>query len=296
MAVKNLEEFLRDFYNEEKKSLLHNYPGLTQHRLKEDLILYAQKNGFPSEDFFEGPYFPSLSHPLTIFFEEVRKGTPLEYITGEAFFYRSSFKVTTDVLIPRSETEILVELAAQELQKNYKNKKCRLIDIGTGSGAIILSLMTEEGATLEAVASDISDKALEVARANYFNQRFMIPKKHMLSFKKSDRLKGVEGSFDIILSNPPYIKKSGDFDQVHHQVAAHEPHLALFLDDVDYDSWFHDFFQSIYEKLSDTGVSLIEGHENHLEAQALMAKDIGFTKVDVIKDYTHRNRFLKLKK
>jgi release factor glutamine methyltransferase len=203
--------------------------------------------------------------------------------------------VTTDVLIPRSETEILVELAAQEL-KNYKNKKCRLIDIGTGSGAIILSLMTEEGATLEATASDISEKALNVARLNFFNQRYMIPAKHTLKFVKSDRLESVEGEFDLIVTNPPYIKKTADFDQVHHQVAIHEPHLALFLDDQSYDQWFQKFFESIYKKLSDTGVSLVEGHENHLEAQAVMARAIGFSKVDVIKDYTHRSRFLKLKK
>ncbi len=295
MVTKNLDKFLTDFYNEEKKSLLHHYPGFTLHRLRQDLELFATKSGLGSEDFYDTLYLPSLNNPLSRFFEQLKAGTPLEYITGEAFFYRSSFKVTTDVLIPRSETEILVELAAQEL-KNYKNKKCRLIDIGTGSGAIILSLMTEEGATLEAVASDISDKALSVARINFFNQRHMIPSKHTLKFVKSDRLESVEGEFDLILSNPPYIKKTADFDQVHHQVAFHEPHLALFLDDQNYDQWFQKFFESIYKKLSDTGVSLVEGHENHLEALAFMARTIGFSKVDVIKDYTHRSRFLKLKK
>ncbi len=295
MVTKNLDKFLTDFYNEEKKSLLHHYPGITLHRLKQDLELFAINSGLGLEDFYETIYLPSLNNPLSKFFTQLNAGIPLEYIAGEAFFYRSSFKVTTDVLIPRSETEILVELAAQAL-KNYKNKKCRLIDIGTGSGAIILSLMTEEGATLEAVASDISEKALSVARLNFFHQRYMIPSKHSLKFVKSDRLESIEGEFDLILSNPPYIKKTADFNQVHSQVAAHEPHLALFLDDQSYDQWFQKFFESIYKKLSDTGVSLVEGHENHLEALALMAKAIGFSKVDVIKDYTHRSRFLKLKK
>ena len=296
MSVKNLEDFLRDFYQEEKKNLLWFYPGLTQHRLKQDLSLYAQNKGLGTEDLYEAPYFPSKNNPITIFFDQVKTGKPLEYITGEAFFYRSSFKVTADVLIPRSETEILVELAALELQKNYKNKKCRLIDIGTGSGAIILSLMTEEAPLLEATASDISEKALGIARLNFFNHRFLIPAKHTLQFKKSDRLESIEGEFDIIVSNPPYIKKIADLGEVHHQVQNFEPHLALFLDDQKYDQWFHDFFMSIYQKLADTGVSLIEGHENHLEALATMAKSIGFREAYVIKDYTHRNRFLKLKK
>lgn len=295
MVTKNLDKFLTDFYNEEKKSLLHHYPGFTLHRLRQDLELFAIKSEIGSEDFYNMLFLPSLNNPLSRFFEQLKTGVPLEYITGEAFFYRSSFQVTTDVLIPRSETEILVELAAQEL-KNYKNQKCRLVDIGTGSGAIILSLMTDELTTLEAVASDISNEALNVARLNFFHQRYMIPSKHTLNFVKSDRFENVKGEFDIILSNPPYIKKTADFDQVHHQVVSHEPHLALFLDDQSYDQWFQKFFESIYKRLSDNGVSLVEGHENHLGALAKMASMIGFSKVDLIKDYSHRSRFLKLKK
>jgi release factor glutamine methyltransferase len=295
VSLKNLENYLRDFFNREKKELGHFYPGITLHRLKQDLTVIAGKLGL-DEDFDQDVYLESSSNPFTIFFEKLKKGVPLEYITGEAFFYRSSFKVTPDVLIPRSETEILVELAAQELQKNYKNKECRVIDIGTGSGAIILSLLSEEGPTIKAIASDISEKALAVARANYFDQRFLIPTKHSLKFQISDRLKDIEGSFDLILTNPPYIKKGEDFNQVHHQVSQYEPHLALFLSDLEYDQWFKDFFLSIYEKLADSGVSLMEGHEDHLEALASMARGIGFSEVLVIKDYTSRNRFLKLKK
>lgn len=296
MSILSLDKYLKGFYEAEKKSLLTNYPGLTLHRLKQDLKLHAFLNGVDSEELFDFPYLPHLTHPLTVFFDKLKIGTPLEYITGYAYFYRSLFKVTSDVLIPRSETEILVELAAQEIQRNYKNKKCRVADVGTGSGAIALSLLMEESVTLDMVATDISEKALRLAQENFFNQRYAIPSHHKVSFVKSDRLKDVEGEFNLILSNPPYIKRKADFKEVHSQVAIFEPHLALFLDDDTYDQWFDEFFTSIYEKLTSPGVSLIEGHENHLEALAEMALKIGFKEAVVIKDYTQRNRFLKLKK
>lgn len=296
MTIKRLGDYLQTLYNEEKKSLLSHYPGLTLHRLKNDIKLHAFLNGTDSEELFDFPYLPSRTNPITIFLDKLREGMPLEYITGYAYFYRSLFKVTSDVLIPRSETEILVELATQELQKKYKNKKCRVIDVGTGSGVIALTLMMEDAAVLDVVATDISEKALTLARENFFNLRYAISAKHNITFHQSDRLQNIEGNFDLILSNPPYIKLRADHDSVHHQVLSYEPSMALFLDDGVYDLWFEDFFRGIFRKLNDGGMSLIEGHENHLEDLAQTANKVGFAKVEVIKDYTGRNRFLRMTK
>lgn len=294
--MKSLEVYLQTFFKEEKSYLLSFYPGLTLHRLRSDIKLHALLNGIDSDELFELLYIPHSTHPLTQFFEKLKSGMPLEYISGHAYFYRSFFKVNSDVLIPRSETEILVELASLEIQKNYRNKTCRLIDIGTGSGVIALSLMMEDFATLEIVASDISAKALLVAKENYFNLRYSMSDKHQIKFLQSDRFAQVDGHFDIILSNPPYIKLLSDQDSVHHQVLSHEPAMALFLEDDLYDIWFEDFLKNIYEKLRPTGLSLIEGHEVHLERLAAIASIIGFAKTEIIKDYTGRNRFLRLKK
>jgi release factor glutamine methyltransferase len=294
--VKSLEDYLQSFYNAEKKSLLANYPGLTLHRLREDIKLHALLKKVGSEELFDLAYIPHKNNPITIFFEKLRLGIPLEYITGHAYFYRSFYKVSPDVLIPRSETEILVELAAAEIQKNFRNIQCRVADIGTGSGIIALTLMMEDSAILDMVASDISEKALVIAKENFFNLRYAIPAKHKIQFLKSDRLLALEGSFDIILSNPPYIKLRADESTVHHQVLSHEPAMALFLDDGLYDLWFEDFFKSIYEKLTPSGISLIEGHESHLGALSVMALKLGFAKAQIIKDYTGRDRFLRLKK
>ncbi|MDO9183727.1 MAG: HemK/PrmC family methyltransferase [Bacteriovorax sp.] len=295
-SITSLEVFLQSFFKDEKKLLLANYPGLTLHRLRDDIKLHAFLNGVDSEELFDFPYIPYHSNPITLFFEKLKLGVPLEYITGYAYFYRSLYKVTPDVLIPRSETEILVELATLEIQKNYSNRTCRLIDVGTGSGIIALTLMMEDFATLEVVASDISEEALILAQENLFNLHYTISAKHSVKFIKSDRLKDIEGNFDIILSNPPYIKRLLDRGSVHHQVLSYEPEMALFLDDESYDIWFEDFFKSIYQKLNQDGLSLIEGHELYLEGLAEKAIKIGFSKVEVIKDYTGRNRFLRLKK
>lgn len=296
MTIEKLDDYLQSFFSEEKKFLLSHYPGLTLHRLRQDIKLHASLNGMESEELFLSPYIPHRSNPITLFFEKLKTGMPLEYITGHAYFYRSSFLVTPDVLIPRSETEILVELASQEIQKNYRDKPCRLADIGTGSGIIGLSLMMEDFALLDVVATDISDKALMVAQKNYFNLRYAISAKHNINFLKSDRLQAVKGDFDLILSNPPYIKRIGDQASIHHQVLNYEPAMALFLDDDHYELWFEEFFSSIHEKLRPSGISLIEGHEKHLDALSSIALKLGFAKVDIIKDYTSRNRFLRLKK
>lgn len=296
MSIVSLDKHLKSFFETEKKTLLTNYPGLTLHRLRQDINLHAFLNGVDSEELFDFPYLASRTNPLTVFFEKLKEGVPLEYITGYAYFYRSLFKVTKDVLIPRSETEILVELASQELKRNYKNKSCRIIDIGTGSGAIAISLLMEDSASIEMIATDISDKALKLAQENYFTHKYSIPLGHKVTFLKSDRLASVTGMFDIILSNPPYIKRQADWVNVHFQVANFEPHLALFLEDDQYTQWFQEFFTSIYEKLSVEGISLIEGHENHLLDLAELAKNVGFKDVVVIQDYSQRNRFLKLKK
>lgn len=296
MTLVSLETYLKNFFEEEKKSLLSNYPGLTLHRLKQDIRLQAFLNGADFDEIFDFPYLPHRRHPITIFFEKLREGVPLEYITGYSYFYKSHFKVTNDVLIPRSETEILVEMVTNDIKRDFKNKTCHLLDVGTGSGVIALSILMECMGNIEIVASDISEKALSVARENYFNLRFAISKNHQLQFIKSDRLQNIDGPFDIIVSNPPYIKRRKDFDLVHHQVASYEPAMALFLEDDIYNLWFEDFFKSIFEKLNKNGFALIEGHENHLQLLKEIALKIGFNKATVIQDYTNRDRFIRLNK
>ena len=294
--VKN-GEALSAFFEKEKKHLLHFYPGLTIQRLKQDFKLMAfihgTDNGTNADEIFDRPYLSYKTNPLTIFFEKLSLGVPLEYITGYRYFYKSLFRVTPDVLIPRSETEILVEKAVTWINKNH-SEDFHVLDLGTGSGAIALSILMDTDKKLQIVASDISEKALKVARENYSSLKYLFPVHHQMTFIQSDRLHNIKDQFDLICTNPPYIKRLADREGVHHQVQNSEPHLALFLDDDLYDLWFHDLFHSCFQSLKPHGMVLMEGHENHLEHLAELAKKAGFGQIELIKDYTDRIRFLKL--
>lgn len=300
---------LNSFFEKEKKHLLHFYPGLTLRRLKQEFKLIAAihgiDNGTNEDEIFERPYLPATNNPLTIFFEKLTLGIPLEYITGYRFFYKTLFRVTPDVLIPRSETEILVEKAIQEIEKlKDLNRPLKVLDIGTGSGAIALSILIDSKTPIVMVATDISKRALDVAKVNFSSLKFRINSMHKMTFLEGDRflaLKNDQGphskdKFDLILSNPPYIKRTQDLPTIHHQVLTYEPHLALFLNDEEYETWFTIFFKGLSEYLNENGTAFIEGHEDHLTGLMELASKMNFKEISLIKDYTDRIRFLKINK
>jgi len=138
---------------------------------------------------------------------------PLQYIIGKQDFMGMEFEVNENVLIPRQDTEVLVE----EVLKVCKGKS--VLDLCTGSGCIVISL-AKYGDLKYAVGSDISEKALQVARKNA--ERLNIN----VTFICSDLFENIEGKYDIIVSNPPYIK-SEDFLTLMPEVRDHEPKLAL---------------------------------------------------------------------
>lgn len=218
-------------------------------------------------------------------------GKPIDYLNTQKSFYQSDFYVDQNVLIPRNETEILIEKAI-ELIKSNKYKK--IIEIGSGSGALGLSIILEIQDSLDFVFTDIDSKALAVTKYNCFLKKNSI-KQHRVEFKLMDRLKGISVKYDLIVSNPPYIKEDRDRRGVHSSVHQYEPHIALYLKDDEYNQWFTDFFQQVYQCLNNGGSFLMEGHEDHLSQQLEVAKSIGFSGY-IQDDYTNRNRFLYLVK
>lgn len=153
--------------------------------------------------------------------EELEQGIPVQYIVGNVNFYGYEFEVNENVLIPRFETEELVEHVINNVQV-FPKKNVRILDLGTGSGCIAITLKKEfanMGLNPEIVAVDISKDALLVAQKNAKKLNAKI------NFIESDMFKEVKGTFDIIVSNPPYI----DFEeQIDPKVLENEPHLALF--------------------------------------------------------------------
>jgi release factor glutamine methyltransferase len=271
------------YYIQNEKRLIVDYPGISLEILKNEFNTFQQKSNKKI----------SFRTNLRFFIAQTDQGIPLSYITGFKYFYKSEFIVNSKVLIPRSETEILVEYGVEFLKnKLEKEERLDVIDIGSGSGAIILSLLKEMDKPINAYASDIDSEALEIVSKNLFFHRYSIHPQTSLKLIEMDRLSDTNLSFDLILSNPPYIKSCSDLSLVHEQVDKHEPKLALYIEDEKYENWFGGFLEQIGNKLNQDGMFIMEGHENHLASILNMAKKYSFKGLKIIKDYTGRDRFL----
>lgn len=150
------------------------------------------------------------------------KREPVAYVIGRKEFWSLSFNVSPDVLVPRPETETVVELALDVIDKRAMRKeKLRILDIGTGSGALLLALINElENAV--GIGTDISTAALEIARANAAHVNL----DSRCQFVACDIAAGIGGRFDLIVSNPPYVAR-GDIAGLSPEVRDYEPSIAL---------------------------------------------------------------------
>lgn len=168
----------------------------------------------------EDPITSEEAEKFAGFVEERAEGKPQQYITGHQEFFGLDFEVSEDVLIPRPETELLVETALKLLPNASASFIC---DVGTGSGCVAVTLLHERSNTC-GMAIDISPAAIEVARRNA--ARHAVTER--LEFLNSDCFVEVdkETVFDLIVSNPPYIPV-GDLENLQREVRDYEPHLAL---------------------------------------------------------------------
>lgn len=159
------------------------------------------------------------------------RGEPLQYMTGEAWFYGRAFAVTPDVLIPRPETELLVEAVLQRIRQHWPQETLTILDVGTGSGAISITLQLEQPKS-HVIASDLSSAALAQAQRNA--ERYQVSS--TIEWVEGDLLKPfcLDGErlqhngrgIDILVSNPPYIPQA-DMAGLQREVQQYEPHLAL---------------------------------------------------------------------
>jgi len=277
--MQTTQNFVRQYFDTNQEYLHNQYPGIQFNRF---LSEFCEFENVHAEDYF--------SMASIDFFSLVEEGHPLEYIQKNSYFYRSRFYVDERVLIPRSETEILVEDSVNWIN-NQSADGLKIAEVGVGSFALGLSILMDSKKMLEFWGGDICEKALSVSKLNLFRHRNLIDSKHKVQLENSDRLEKALGQYDMIVSNPPYIKEKADRDGVHEQAHNFEPHLALYLPDGEFDKWFEDFFSDASNKLNSNGVFFMEGHEDSL----LQLKEIAlkyFKNVSVKNDYTGRLRFL----
>lgn len=190
--------------------------------------------------------------------KRLQDGEPVQYIVGHVDFYGYNFMVNKNVLIPRFETEELIEKTLKLLKLYLPNKKYDIVDLGTGSGCIAITLKKMLDSNIDAV--DISNKALEVAKQNALNNNVDI------NFINGDMLNPLNKKYDLIISNPPYISESEEIMEI---VKNNEPEIALYAKN---DGLYYYF-------------EIIKNAKKYLNEKSIIAFEIGATQAKKIKDF-----------
>ncbi len=214
--------------------------------------------------------------------ERLHKGEPVQYIVGDVDFYGNIIKVDKNVLIPRRETEELVEKTQIILKDIFKNNNIKILDIGTGSGCIAISLkklLPNSNIT----GIDISKPALEIAKSN------AILNNTEIEFIESDIFTNIKDKYDCIISNPPYL---GENDFIMDIVKNNEPHLALYAKDNGL-YFYKEILKQAKKFLNKTSIISLEIEETKKEDIINIAKEY-FPNSEIIaeKDLAHLDRFI----
>ena len=179
--------------------------------------------------------------------KQLELGIPVQYIVGNVNFYGYDFKVNKDVLIPRFETEELVNRTIKYIKKYISTPK--IVDVGTGSGCIAITLSKELNMRVD--ATDISPKALEIAKINNKDNNSNV------TFYEGNMLEPLKKIYNVIISNPPYISRNEEIEDI---VKKNEPEIALYADN---DGLYY------YEQI-------LKNAKNYLEEKSIIAFEIGY--------------------
>ena len=213
--------------------------------------------------------------------KKLKKGIPVQYIVGNVSFYGYTINVNKNVLIPRFETEELVENTLKYINK-YFNDNINVLEIGTGSGCISIALK-KENSNLSITATDISKKALKVAKNNAKMNNVDI------KFINTDIYEGINDKFDCIISNPPYISKD---EKIMDIVYKNEPHLALFADNNGL-YFYEEILKNIKTILNEKYLICFEiGNTQAEEIKKISNKYLPNSKVILKKDMQQRDRMI----
>lgn len=215
--------------------------------------------------------------------EKLHNEIPIQYILGKAHFYGLEFEVNENTLIPRPETEELVEWI---VKKNEFNGKVKILDIGTGSGCIAISLAKNlPDATVFAI--DVSEKALETAKKNALRNDANV------TFLRQDILatEDLGQDFDIIVSNPPYVRNLEKIE-IKKNVLEHEPHLALFVEDNDALIFYRKISELAQKSLTPNGQLYFEINQ-YLGTEMINLLEVNnFKNIELRKDIYDNDRMI----
>ena len=211
----------------------------------------------------------------------LKKGIPVQYIVGNVDFYGNIIRVDKNVLIPRFETEVLVDKTIKRINKYFNNKLIRILELGTGSGCIAISLKKEINSIIDAI--DISKEALSVAidnaKINNVDINFMLA--DMTTYK--------DKKYDVIISNPPYIKED---ELIMDMVKDNEPNIALYADDNGL-YYYKKIIDNINYLTNDKYLICFEiGYTQGKYIEEYAKDNLSDITVSIEKDYNDRDRFI----
>lgn len=230
---------------------------------------------------------------------ELQQEKPIQYITGEAWFYGLRFEVNENTLIPRPETEELVDwILNSPITQNLT--PITILDIGTGSGCIPISLKANlPQANVSAI--DVSEKALEVAKRNAVSNKVEINfiQANILEVEDLSQLGTsnfqLPASIDIIVSNPPYVRNL-EKEEIKKNVLDYEPHLALFVEDTDALLFYRKIAQLALKNLAPNGLLFFEINQYLGKETVELLQNIGFQNIELKKDIYGNDRMIRCEK
>jgi release factor glutamine methyltransferase len=252
--------------------VIDHYLGL------ERFVLAMQPNLVVSKE-NEDPLFNALS--------QLKQERPIQHILGKAHFCELEFRVDENVLIPRPETEELVYWIINEVQKGGTREEVKILDIGTGSGCIAISL-AKNLPNAKVYALDISKKALQMAEQNALDNEVEIV------FLEADILsiEGFKDKFDVIVSNPPYVRELEKLE-MKNNVVEHEPGLALFVSDGDPLIFYKKITCFALGHLRKSGILFFEINQYLGEEMKQLLRAENFSEIEIRKDMFGNDRMLK---
>ncbi|MCD0467562.1 peptide chain release factor N(5)-glutamine methyltransferase [Flavobacterium sp. ENC] len=219
--------------------------------------------------------------------EQLKKEVPIQYLLGKTNFYGMDFEVNENVLIPRPETEELVEWIINENTGLDKSKRLKILDIGTGSGCIAISL-AKNLPNAEVYAIDISKKALETAKRNAINNNVEVT----FIYRDILELELLKDNFDIIVSNPPYVRNL-EKEEIKKNVLDYEPHLALFVEDNNALVFYKKIAALAQKNLLENGQLFFEINQYLGEEMNSLLESMNFKNIELRRDIYDNDRMMK---
>ena len=218
--------------------------------------------------------------------EKLQKEIPIQYILGNAHFYGLEFEVNENTLIPRPETEELVEWIIKNNSKIEGFKDLKILDIGTGSGCIAISL-AKNLPHAKVFAIDVSEKALETAKRNALKNDANVT----FLFKNILETEDLEQQFDIIVSNPPYVRNL-EKEEIKKNVLEYEPHLALFVEDNDALIFYRKISELAQKNLTENGQLYFEINQYLGTEMIYLLEAKKFATIELRKDIYENDRMI----